>query len=300
MSSLAAVDSQCLYELGRALDQLGAAIAETHRRANTELGSVEAELDREEKFWRTQGHPASNRVVEFNLTKIARLRVRLGSVKERQKAALRKLDQALPLIKKAQAELKRLNQTLQHYSRAASDLEEKKKAIGWIGVAGIVGEAGGLISMGRGARNLNEKRANYHIFDLISDQGIASVKTKVDRESAEARYRAYYDDFSLLLGYGEGPLTMDDASLLRDTLKRYRDLPVPGGMSGEPTDEQIFAYLRDESLLYIPDDDVDDFKSWLLHNKQASEQTCARIRSLGLTNADIRGLRDDFFHSRAN
>jgi hypothetical protein len=294
MSALAQVNPDDLEELNRVLEQMRGEIEAAKRQMLTQLESVEAHLNTRQAHWNRQGSPAGNRVIEHNLVKIRQLRAQLLRTAEKQALAGAKLNEADPLIKKAQSELKRIKETLEHY-RLASE----KIALGgkhWIRMAGDIGEVAGLVNMGlTSTRNLNEVKANYHLFDLISSSGIASVKTKVDRDNPIDRYEAYYDDFCRQCGTGNSALTMEDARLLQQKITEEGGLPIPQKLGNNPTEDEILAYLRDESLLAIPHDDVAGFQKWLRETKNASEETRARIISIGLTNEDIRGLRNDFF-----
>lgn len=180
------------------------------------------------------------------------------------------------------------------YERADKGLREP----GWIQRAGAGGEGSAWETMSNGAENMNRKNPNYPIYDAMSSEELASVKTHAQMSDSDKRHQAYYRDWNKMNGCGRAysggrsPIE-NDALRLQDYLKNHSEVPAPAALrsalSGMSPEKNIADYLSSETVLRIPDDDVDGFIGFL---KEHGVDPAGRVRGLGLTNIDIRRLAD--------
>jgi hypothetical protein len=137
-------------------------------------------------------------------------------------------------------------------------------------------EAAALTGAGDDAVNLDVAAAqmsgfkgdNYPTYDLTSSQEVASVKTHWDSNGnlSESAARAYKQDLSRIMGWNReiSGLQQDGQNILA---ARDAGLPVPAELQNA-TPEQASTYLRDNSVLRIPDDHVQPVRELLAKDIQ--------------------------------
>jgi hypothetical protein len=178
-------------------------------------------------------------------------------------------------------------------------------------------EAAALATAGAGARNLDQlcrdnpnlhlKGNNYPIYDLISPSEVASIKTYWAGDGAltpEAVNR-YVRAFNRMLGSNRQPnaLASDAGNLIavcsNSTIEHPSDLKLHS-----PT--EVGKYLRDKSVLRIPDDHVDPVRDELARRMQQfpdnyylpqsvsedsiREVVAARVKGIGVDSTYLREL----------
>ena len=208
-----------------------------------------------------------------------------------------------------------LEQRHQEVFRAAKDAYEStdlaKSNYGW--ARRICSESAALRFIGGDAISLDKfvtqhnvplKGWNYPIYDISSSQEIASVKTHWNGkgELDESSIIRYQSDLSKQLGFNREFLALStDAKNI--FLIREAGGPVPFQLSNAGQEEAA-VYLRDHSVLRIPDDHVDQVRlavrasakempdNFYLSNSEISrlDLLSKRIQGIGLTSSELLGI----------
>ena len=107
------------------------------------------------------------------------------------------------------------------------------------------------------------KGNNFPTYDVSSQQEVASVKTHWNGEGelADTAMAAYCRDFSHMQGWGrsEDALEQDARNILA---ARDSGVPVPRELE-RASESDTARYLRDQSVLRIPDDHVQEVQASL-------------------------------------
>ncbi|MGB5053106.1 MAG: hypothetical protein WBO24_01780 [Nitrospirales bacterium] len=180
-------------------------------------------------------------------------------------------------------------------------------------------------TIGEGAVNLDEtlsdlkqseqlpsslafKGDNYPTYDIVSGTEVASVKTHWSTygELNESARRTYKQDFAHMLGWNRSP---DAISVDGENILKIRDagVAVPDKLHGESDPQAAGKYLRDNSILRIPDDHVPRIRDDIAADAQVfpenyflegeiSEDKIAnlteRIQGIGLESSDMISIID--------
>jgi hypothetical protein len=182
---------------------------------------------------------------------------------------------------------------------------------------GKLHEDAALKSIGGDAYNLNGKAANgmvgnqFPTYDICSSTELASVKSHLSQPGAcpPADIEAYKADFSHMLGWdrayerGLSPLEQDAERISNLSAKGFA---VPAELKGAGQDQTV-DYLKNNSILRIPDDHVapvkaaldNDIRSlpenYFLPAEPSDEQVQAvlnRIQGTGLSSSETAQLMD--------
>lgn len=177
-------------------------------------------------------------------------------------------------------------------------------------------EAAARATIGEDAVDLDEfsrehglpfKGGNYPIYDISSENEVASVKThwNIAGELDDNAINAYKRDFGKLFGWGRrsGALAEDARNILS-----VRDAggPVPEKLK-DASLQKAEQYLQDHSTLRIPDDHVDKVRKEIAKDIYTSphsyhlpdypspeevNEVLSRIKGLGLTSDELRTMID--------
>jgi hypothetical protein len=173
-------------------------------------------------------------------------------------------------------------------------------------------EAAALTSAGDDAVNLDAaakigglKGGNFPTYDISSSQEVASVKTHWDSNGqlSDSALQAYKQDLSHMMGWNResSGLQSDGQNI---TAARDAGLPTPTELQNA-TPEQAAIYLRDSSLLRIPDDHVQPVREMIAsdvkqfpgnyhlgENPQQADidRVLDRIQGIGLTSGELRDI----------
>jgi len=150
------------------------------------------------------------------------------------------------------------------------------------------------------------KGNNYPTYDISSSNQVASVKTHWgdDGSLSDSARQAYQRDFSHMLGWGRdvGALEQDGQNIIS---ARDKGVPVPEGLAIATTAEQAAQYLRDNSILMVPDDHVAimraDLRARILElpdnyflppnpTEKQLAQVLSRVRGIGLSSQELQDL----------
>ncbi len=156
------------------------------------------------------------------------------------------------------------------------------------------------------AENLGMKGNNYPTYDISSSNQVASVKTHWadDGSLSDSARQAYQRDFSHMLGWGRdvGALEQDGQNIIS---ARDKGVPVPEGLAIATTAEQAAQYLRDNSILMVPDDHVAIVRAdlrarilelpdnYFLPPNPTEEQIASllgRVRGIGMTSQELQAM----------
>lgn len=176
-------------------------------------------------------------------------------------------------------------------------------------------EGAARASAGSDAVNLDAaaegfKGHNYPTYDISSPTEVSSVKTHWNSagELDDNARRAYICDFDRQLGWGRqvGAVEQDGANLVR--ARDETGIPVPEEL--RDADAQAASnYLRDYSIMRIPDDHVEPIRAQLREQAQQFPETynlsptpsseeldalTARIQGIGLTSSQLRATIDSY------
>jgi len=197
---------------------------------------------------------------------------------------------------------------------AAQEALESKNIVGELALRRYASEAAARATVGVDALDLDLLSREYHLghrgnnyptFDLSSSTEVASIKTKWndDGELDSITRSAYKQDFLGLYGWGRSVHALiEDA----DNILAVRDTgaPVPSEFKNA-NQAQAADYLRNSSILRIPDDHVDTVRNdikedisllpenYLLTGSpshQDIEDIIGRIQPIGITSGELRQL----------
>ena len=165
--------------------------------------------------------------------------------------------------------------------------------------------AGDASNLDDAAKNLGMKGNNFPTYDIASSNQVASVKTHWADDGVlnDAVRQAYQQDLEHMLGWGRDAQASkrDGQNIIR---AREAGVPVPDDLR-TATPEQAAQYLRDKSILAIPDDHVEtvraDLKARVLEfpgnyflpsnpSEAQVEDVLKRVRGLGLSSGELRDM----------
>jgi hypothetical protein len=179
-------------------------------------------------------------------------------------------------------------------------------------------EAAALSTLGGDAVNLDSaaknfklglKGNNYPTYDVSSSKEIASVKTHWTQdgllnESAISRYK---NDFAHMMGWGREPNALREDG--QNTLgARDAGVPVPNELHNA-SEEDAAVYLRENSVLRIPDNHVQTVRLNLENNirqfpgnyylpdspsAEQIEKVLVRVQGIGVTSHQLRDLTNEY------
>ncbi len=124
------------------------------------------------------------------------------------------------------------------------------------------------------AQNINDLAAeNFRTYDLISSEGIWSVKSHMSAEGelTESAAKAYQANFDHLLGWNRSVDAVEmDVKALRDHLPEGTAVPkaLREGSLEEATD-----YLKNNSILGVPEDHVEAVRNNLIKHAREFPET---------------------------
>lgn len=155
------------------------------------------------------------------------------------------------------------------------------------------------------AENLGMKGNNYPTYDISSSNQVASVKTHWadDGSLSDSARQAYQRDFSHMLGWGRWvrALEQDGQNIIS---AREAGVPVPAELATAGP-EQASQYLRDKSVLMVPDDHVAivraDLRAKALElpdnyflpsnpTEEQISQVLSRVRGIGMTSQELQAM----------
>lgn len=173
-------------------------------------------------------------------------------------------------------------------------------------------EAAARATLGRDAVNLDEvapslgmRGNNFPTYDILSSNAVASVKTHWGDDGSlnEAARQAYRRDFEHLFGWGrEAEASKQDAQNIIKA--REAGAPVPPALR-TASSEEVAQYLRDHSVLLVPDDHVETIRAdlrtralefpenYYLSSPPSEveiDRLLKRVRGLGLSSGEIRAI----------
>lgn len=157
------------------------------------------------------------------------------------------------------------------------------------------------------ARKLSMRGNNYPTYDVSSRREVASVKThwSSEGELQDAALAAYRSDFSHMQGWGrsEDALEHDARNIIA---ARDSGVPVPEDLT-LASESEAARYLRDHSVLRIPDDHVQEVQTSLAADARALPSNyflsdhpsdaditriTERVRGIGVTSDDLREITE--------
>lgn len=157
------------------------------------------------------------------------------------------------------------------------------------------------------ARKLSMKGNNYPTYDVSSHREVASVKThwSGEGELKDTALGAYRSDFSHMQGWGrsEDALEHDARNIIA---VRDSGVPVPEDLT-RASEGEAARYLRDHSVLRIPDDHVQEVQTRLAADARSlpnnyflsdhpSDTDIARVtdrvRGIGVTSDELREITE--------
>lgn len=122
--------------------------------------------------------------------------------------------------------------------------------------------------------NLNDVSGSdkFRTYDLTSSEGVYSVKSHIS-ESGELNdwvKRAYMRDFDKINGWG---VSIDSLELDAQALNRLKEgTPLPAEFKDKNREEQV-NYLKNKSILCIPEDHVPVMRDYLREKAVESPET---------------------------
>jgi hypothetical protein len=164
---------------------------------------------------------------------------------------------------------------------------------------------GDAINLDQVAQKLGMKGNNFPTYDIASRYHVASVKTHWadDGTLNDAARQAYQRDFDHMLGWGRevNALEQDGQNIVK---AREAGVPMPDALR-TATPEQAAEYLRNHSVLLVPDDHVEtvraDLKARALElpenyflpsnpTEAQIEGLLQRVQGLGLSSGELRDV----------
>lgn len=149
-----------------------------------------------------------------------------------------------------------------------------KRPRNYIEIQGRLHEDSLKSRLGSDAQNINDLAAeNFRTYDLISSEGIWSVKSHMSAEGelTESAAKAYQANFDHLLGWNRSVDAVEmDVKALRDRLPEGTAVPkaLREGSLEEATD-----YLKNNSILGVPDDHVEAVRNNLIKHAREFPET---------------------------
>lgn len=149
-----------------------------------------------------------------------------------------------------------------------------KRPRNYIEIQGRLHEDSLKSRLGSDAQNINDLAAeNFRTYDLISSEGIWSVKSHMSAEGelTESAAKAYQANFDHLLGWNRSVDAVEmDVKALRDRLPEGAAVPkaLREGSLEEATD-----YLKNNSILGVPDDHVEAVRNNLIKHAREFPET---------------------------
>ncbi len=160
--------------------------------------------------------------------------------------------------------------------------------------------------LGNDTQNINDLASeNFRTYDLISPDGIWSVKSHMSAEGelTESAMKAYQSNFDHMLGWNRSTDALEmDVKALREHLPEGTAMPK---VLREGSLEEATDYLKNNSRLGIPEDHVEAVRNNLIdHARQSPEnyglpespgeedfkKLSDRIQSTGLNASDTPAL----------
>lgn len=149
-----------------------------------------------------------------------------------------------------------------------------KRPRNYIEIQGRLHEDSLKSRLGSDAQNINDLAAeNFRTYDLISSEGIWSVKSHMSAEGelTESAAKAYQANFDHLLGWNRSVDAVEmDVKALRDRLPEGTAVPkaLREGSLEEATD-----YLKNNSILGVPEDHVEAVRNNLIKHAREFPET---------------------------
>lgn len=148
------------------------------------------------------------------------------------------------------------------------------KKRGYAEIQGRLHEDALLSKLGGDTQNTNDLvRDNFRTHDLVSSEGVWSVKSHMGTEGQMTEWAAksYQAEFDYMLGWNRGTGAVElDAKALRENLPKETGLPAPlkEGSLQESTD-----YLKNNSILGVPEDHVEAVRKNLIDHAREYPET---------------------------
>lgn len=144
----------------------------------------------------------------------------------------------------------------------------------YIEIQGRLHEDSCKFVLGGDVQNINDLSIeNFRTYDLISPDGVWSVKTHMDMEGrlTENAMKAYQADFEYMLGWNRSVDALElDVKALRGRLPD--GVAMPKALNDGSLDEAV-AYLKNNSNLVIPGDHVEAVRNNLISHAHIYPET---------------------------
>lgn len=171
------------------------------------------------------------------------------------------------------------------------------------------GEGAAIETMGGDAKSLDRPgKPAFPTYDASSSNEVASVKTHWanDGSLSEGARANYQHDFEHMLGWGRTPdaLQTDGKNIKAAAAE---GVPVPQDLTTQGTDAAAGEWLRDNSVMRVPDDHVSTVRAdlgsraralpgnyFLPENPSDAQvtQLTERVKGIGVTSAQLQDLID--------
>jgi WXG100 family type VII secretion target len=209
--------------------------------------------------------------------------------------------------------------SVQDQARNAAEKYIKEQSMRGIGVRGHAAEKSAAVIAGPDAKLLDDAaqqvggfKGNYAPgYDISSSKEISSVKThwsdanwnETTRGLTQSSLNAYRRDFEKMLGWDYvGKLDDQAAGMIR---LRDSGVPMPDVLKNA-SQADVARYLRDQSVLRVPDDHIGPVREMLKHRIQEfpgnfhlpdnvsesaiNDYVTRRIKGAGVSSGDLRNL----------
>jgi hypothetical protein len=149
-----------------------------------------------------------------------------------------------------------------------------KRPRNYIEIQGRLHEDSLKSRLGCDAQNINDLAAeNFRTYDLISSEGIWSVKSHMSAEGelTDSALKTYHSNFKHMLGWNRSVDAVEmDVKALRDHLPEGTVVPkaLREGSLEEATD-----YLKNNSILGVPEDHVEAVRNNLIKHAREFPET---------------------------
>lgn len=149
-----------------------------------------------------------------------------------------------------------------------------KRPRNYIEIQGRLHEDSLKSRLGSDAQNINDLAAeNFRTYDLISSEGIWSVKSHISAEGelTDSALKTYHSNFKHMLGWNRPVDALEmDVKALRERLPEGTALPnaLREGSLEEATD-----YLKNNSILGVPEDHVEAVRNNLIKHAHEFPET---------------------------